>query len=164
MRRALFMATMFVASAPIGPGLPITASAASTNAFVNFETAPVHPVALSPDGSRLAVCNLPDARLEWFDSSSGTPVSIGAVPVGLDPVSVRFHTTNEVWVVNQISDSISVIDFDAMRVVATIRTLDAPADVVFAGTPERAFVTCSGANTVQVFDPVSRNLFASVVV
>ena len=80
------MATMFVA---IGAGLPITASAASTNAFINFETAPVHPVAFSPGGSRLAVCNLPDARLEWFDVSSGTPVSIGAVPVGLDPVSVR---------------------------------------------------------------------------
>ena len=143
------MATMFVA---IGAGLPITASAASTNAFINFETAPVHPVALSPDGSRLAVCNLPDARLEWFDVSSGTPVSIGAVPVGLDPVSVRFHTANEVWVVNQISDSISVVDLDGMRIVATLDTLDAPADVVFAGTPERAFVSCAGANTVQVFE------------
>ena len=29
-------------------------SAASTNSFVNFETPPVHPVALSPDGSLVA--------------------------------------------------------------------------------------------------------------
>ena len=108
------------------------------------------------------MCNLPDARLEWFDVSSGTPVSIGAVPVGLDPVSVRFHTANEVWVVNQISDSISVVDLDGMRIVATLATLDAPADVVFAGTPERAFVSCAGANTVQVFDPLSRTLVSSI--
>src|SRR5437867_6807684 len=107
MRRALFMATMFVA---IGAGLPITASAASTNAFINFETAPVHPVALSPDGSRLAVCNLPDARLEVFDVSSGAPVWVGNVATGLDPVTARFRTTNEVWVANLISDSGSVID------------------------------------------------------
>src|SRR3989449_3316691 len=35
-----------------------------TNSFVNFETPPVHPVALNPDGSRLGVCNLADGRLE----------------------------------------------------------------------------------------------------
>jgi hypothetical protein len=29
---------------------------------------------------------------------------------------------------------------------------DEPADVVFAGSPERAFVSCSQANTVLVFD------------
>src|SRR5439155_5096745 len=163
MRRVLRSATGLLVSAVIGLKFT-TAAAAATNSFVNFETPPVHPVALSPDGNRLVVCNLADDRLEVLDVSSGTPASMGNVPVGLDPVSVRFHTTNEVWVVNQISDSISVVDFDAMRVVATIRTLDAPADVVFAGTPERAFVTCSGANTVQVFDPVSRTLLGSVVV
>ena len=36
---------------------------AMTN-FFNFENNPVHPVALSPDATRLAVCNLPDDRLE----------------------------------------------------------------------------------------------------
>src|SRR2546426_599336 len=64
--------------------------------------------------------------------------------------------------VNQISDSISVVDLDGMRIVATLDTLDAPADVVFAGTPERAFVSCAGANTVQVFDPLSRTLVSSI--
>lgn len=31
--------------------------------------------------------------------------------VGIDPVSVRFRTNNELWVVNHISDSVSVVDF-----------------------------------------------------
>jgi hypothetical protein len=45
-------------------------AAAVTN-FVNFETAPVHPVAfgLGPNGPTLAVCNLPDNRVEIFNVS-----------------------------------------------------------------------------------------------
>src|SRR5947207_10993043 len=137
MRRALFRGTISLVSAATCLCWRIAVSAASTNSFVNFETPPVHPVALSPDGSRLAVCNLPDARLEVFDVSSGAPVWVGNAATGLDPVTARFRTTNEVCVVNLISDSVSVIDLSRMRIVATTDTLDAPADVVFAGTPER---------------------------
>ena len=107
------------------------AAQGAADSFVNFETPPVHPIALSPDGGQLAVCNLADGRLELFDVSSGTAVSVGSVPVGLDPVSVRYRTASEAWVVNHISDSISVVDVEARRVVATIQTLDTPADVIF---------------------------------
>ena len=55
--------------------------------------------------------------------------------------------------VNSISDSISVVDLATGSVVRTVRTGDEPADVIFAGTPQRAFVTCSQANLLQVFDP-----------
>src|SRR5579862_7797739 len=72
----------------------------TTNNFFNWETPPVHPVVLSPDGSTLAVCNLPDDHLEFFDVSSGTLVSLASVPVGLNPVSACFRTTNELWVAN----------------------------------------------------------------
>src|SRR5205085_2499461 len=130
--------------------------------FVNWETAPVHPISLSPDGQRLAVCNLPDNRLELFDLAGGIPVSIGSVPVGLDPVSARWRTSNEVWVVNYISDSVSIVDPNSRKVVATLNTLDTPADVVFAGSPQRAFISCSMPNTVQVFDPAARIVTAQV--
>lgn len=130
--------------------------------FVNFETAPVNPVALSPDLSTLVVCNLPDARLEVFDVTGVAPRSVGNVPVGLDPVSVRFRTSNEVWVVNQVSDSVNIVDLAKLQVLATIPTLDAPADVVFAGEPERAFVSCAMENAVLVFDPLTRQRVATV--
>src|SRR5688572_16306749 len=81
----------------------------STESFVNFETAPIHPIALSPTGKLLAVCNLPDNRVELFDLESGSPVPSGSVRVGLDPVTVRFRSDEELWVVNHISDSISII-------------------------------------------------------
>ncbi len=125
----------------------------TTNNFFNWETAPVHPVALSPDGTRLVVCNLPDDRLEVFDVTSGQPVAVGSIPVGLDPVTVRFRTASELWVANYISDSISIVDLPTMRVVNTITSSNEPSDIVFAGTPQRAYVSCGQPNLVQVFDP-----------
>ena len=99
--------------------LPIFSVPAAT--FVNFETAPVHPVALSADHRTLAVCNLPDNRVELFDVESGSPVPIGDVPVGLDPVAVRFRTTNELWVINHISSSVSIVDLARRTVIAWAR-------------------------------------------
>ena len=128
-------------------------SSAAHGSFVNWETPHVSPLAMTSDGSRLLAVNTPDNRLEVFDLTSGLPVLAGSIPVGLDPVSVRARTDDEVWVVNHISDSVSIVDLPSGSVVATIQTLDEPADVVFAGVPERAFVSCSQLNRVQVFDP-----------
>ena len=152
----LLLAILFAGSSQAARG--------AAESFLNFETPPVHPIALSPTGGQLAVCNLADGRLELFDVSSGTAVSVGSVPVGLDPVSVRYRTSSEAWVVNHISDSISVVDVAARRVVATIQTLDTPSDVVFAGSTGRAFVSCATPNTVQVFDPVTHQLVTNMVI
>lgn len=152
--------------AALSPG----SSTAGDAQFINFETAPVHPLDLSPNRSTLAACNLPDGRLELFDVSGpdAAPAPIDSIPVGIDPVSVRFRTDTELWVVNHISDSISVISLSGgpgqARVIATIDTLDTPADVVFAGSPLRAFVSCSRPNVIQVFDPPSRQLLTNVVI
>jgi YVTN family beta-propeller protein len=133
---------------------PMAAAAAAPQTdFVHWETPHVSPIALDAAGQRLLVCNTPDARLEVLDLSSGAPVPLVAIPVGLDPVTVRLRGGDEAWVVNSISDSISVVDLAAGSVVRTIRTADEPADVVFAGNPVRAFVSCSQPNLVQVFDP-----------
>jgi YVTN family beta-propeller protein len=120
---------------------------------VNWETGQVHPVDITPDGSRLLVCNTADNRLEVFDLSGAVPTLIAEIPVGLDPISVRAMSATRAWVVNNISDSVSVVDLAARNVIATLKTKDEPSDVVFAGSPQRAFVSCSQPNLVQVFDP-----------
>ncbi len=142
-----FRPLLFLLAGPLP--LPLLAD------FVNFETPQVHPIDLSPDGSRLAVCNTADHRIELFDLTSGTPVPDGAISVGMDPVSVRFQTNNLAWVVNQLSDSVSVMDLAGRVVLTTIATRDEPADVVFAGNPLKAYVSCSQADVVQVFDAAS---------
>ncbi|GJM24518.1 MAG: hypothetical protein DHS20C16_09330 [Phycisphaerae bacterium] len=120
--------------------------------FVNWENGHVHPLELTPDRTRLLAVNTADNRLEVFDASSATPVHIGSVPVGLDPVSVRSFGNDIAWVVNHISDSISIVNLNTLNVVATVNTADEPADVVFVGEPRRAFVSCSQVNVVEVFD------------
>src|SRR5262249_54802713 len=87
--------------------IPIVARAGS---FTTFESGQVRPLALSPDGSRLFAVNTPDDRLEIFDVTSGGLVHDGSVPVGMEPVAVAARSDGEVWVVNHLSDSISVID------------------------------------------------------
>ncbi len=120
--------------------------------FINWEHPHVTPLGLTPSGSRLLAVNTPDNRLEVFDTSGLEPVALRPIPVGLDPVSVRVRNEYEAWVVNHVSDTISVIDLLEGRVVHTLFTRDEPTDVVFAGEPERAFVTCSQENYLQVFD------------
>ena len=120
--------------------------------FINWEHPHVTPLGITPSGSRLLAVNTPDNRLEIFDTSGLQPVALEPIPVGLDPVSVRVRNEYEAWVVNHVSDTISVIDLLEGRVVHTLFTRDEPTDVVFAGSPERAFVTCSQENYLQVFD------------
>lgn len=123
--------------------------------FVNWETPQVSPLALTPDGNRLLAVNTPDNRLEVFDVSSGSPVHVRSICVGLDPVSVRARNNVEAWVVNHVSDSISIVNLPTGRVVFTIPTGDEPTDVVFAGTPQRAYVSVSQLNQIRVFDPAN---------
>ena len=129
--------------------------------FVNFETPHVHPLELTPDGTRLLAVNTADGVLEVFDSGGAQLVPLAAIPVGVDPVSVRARTATEAWVVDHVSDGVAIVDLATGRVRASLETDDEPCDVVFAGSPERAFVSCSQANTVLVFDP--ENLGAAPV-
>ncbi len=121
-------------------------AAAQGGPYVNFETIPTRAVALSPDGSRLFVTNTPDARLEIFQVTAGGLTPVASVPVGLDPIAVNARTDSEVWVVNHLSDSVSIVDVaaDPPRVVRTLLVGDEPRDVVFAGPNQRrAFITAA---------------------
>ena len=125
--------------------------------FAHFEGRHTHPIALTPDGTRLLALNTPDARLSVFDVSYGAnvePVLIAEVPVGLEPVSLRARNNDEVWVVNEVSDSVSVVSLSRGVVIETLRCPDEPADVVFA--QGKAFVSCARNNLLRVFDAETR--------
>jgi DNA-binding beta-propeller fold protein YncE len=112
--------------------------------YTLFESGPVRPIALSPDGARLFVVNTPDGYLEVYDLTTGFLLQEASVPVGLEPVAVAARSNDEVWVVNHLSDSISVVDVAAVppRVVRTLLVGDEPRDIVFAGPGgNRAFIT-----------------------
>jgi len=133
----------------------VAAGGAAGQTFTNWETAVVHPLELTPDAGRLLAVNLPDNRLEVYQIVDGMPLWLGSVALGLDPVTVRARTDGEAWVVNHISDSVNIVDLNSLRVVRTLVVGDEPTDVVFAGTPQRAFVCVSQLNEIRVFDPAN---------
>jgi DNA-binding beta-propeller fold protein YncE len=110
--------------------------------FTEFESGQVRPVALSPNGSRLFAVNTPDNTLEIFNVTPAGIALAARVPVGLEPVAVAARDDSEVWVVNHLSDSVSVVSLSGTpRIVRTLLVGDEPRDVVFAGSPARAFIT-----------------------
>ncbi|MGE4632922.1 MAG: hypothetical protein AAEJ47_07785, partial [Planctomycetota bacterium] len=133
--------------------LPCNASGQSLENWINWESPPVHPLDLIVESDLLLATNTADGYLEVHDVSSGNPEHLMSIPVGLDPVTVRARNSSEAWVVNRISDSISVVDLDSGAVRWTLRVEDEPADIIFAGNPERAYVSCSGTDAILVFDP-----------
>src|SRR5215510_4492869 len=99
--------------------------------YVNFEGKQTRPIRLSPDGTRLFAVNTPDARLSVFDVTHPlSPFLIAEIPVGVEPVSVNPRDNNEVWVVNEESDSISIVCVSNRIVADTLPAKDEPADVV----------------------------------
>jgi YVTN family beta-propeller protein len=126
-------------------------------AFATFESGHVRPLALSPDGTRLFAVNTPDDQLEVFavDGGDGSLTHERSIPVGLEPVAVAARSDTEVWVVNHLSDSVSVVDVGANpRVVRTLLVGDEPRDVVFAGPGgTRAFVTTAHRGQNRPGDP-----------
>lgn len=118
--------------------------AQAQKSFITFESGQVRPVALTPDGSYLLAVNTPDNRLEIFAVFDGVLVHKHSVPVGMEPVSVAARTNGEIWVVNHLSDSVSIINLYAnpAKVVRTLLVGDEPRDIVFAGAAfDRAFIT-----------------------
>ena len=129
-------------------GIATTGHAAD---FVAFESGPVRPMALSADGRMLYVVNPPDNRLEVLVvEATGALSHRASVPVGMEPVAVAASGNAEAWVVNHLSDSVSVVDLRPLRpasgqalgapfVARTLLVGDEPRDIVFA--QGRAFVT-----------------------
>jgi DNA-binding beta-propeller fold protein YncE len=126
--------------------------------FTLFESGQVRPLALSPDGQHLFAVNTPDNRLEIFRIKKTQLIHTASIPVGLEPVAVAARTDHEVWVVNHLSDSVSVVELgDGATTGHVERTLlvgDEPRDIVFAGRHrDRAFITTAHRGQNIPFDP-----------
>ena len=143
--------------------LLVVCIAAEAQSYVNFEGKQTSPIRLSADGKLLFAVNTPDGRLSVFNvSNPDNPILISEIPVGLEPVSVNPRTADEVWVVNEVSDSISVVSVSRHVVTDTIYIKDEPADVVFANG--KAFVTASRNNQVVVLDATTHAVLTNISV
>jgi DNA-binding beta-propeller fold protein YncE len=135
----------------------VTSKSRDDSSFTLFETGQVRPLALSPDGKRLFAVNTPDNRLEIFSVTKNGLRHRGSVTVGLEPIAVATRNNDEVWVVNHLSDSVSIVDISQPNVVRVVRTLlvgDEPRDIVFGGpNKDRAFITTAHRGQNGPLDP-----------
>lgn len=125
--------------------------------YVLFESDPVRPVALSHNGDFLFVANIPDSHVEVF---AITPFGLSfyqSLPVGLEPVALAVSKDDkELWVVNHLSDSVSIIDISTYPFYTkqTLLVGDEPRDIVFAGSSEnKAFITAAHRGQNLISDP-----------
>ena len=131
----------------------IAPPARAQRTFWEFESGQVRPLALSSDRNTLYAVNTPRNMLEILTVGAVGLTLRASVPVGLEPVAVAVRpNTNEVWVVNHLSDSVSIVDAGSNppRVVRTLLVGDEPRDIVFSGLSlNKAFVTTAhrGQNT-----------------
>ncbi len=145
--------TLVCAAALLAVTLGVPPATYAASSYTLFESGQVRPLALSPDGLHLYACNTPDNRLEIFDVDGSGLTWAGSVPVGMEPVAVAARSNTEVWVVNHLSDSISIVDVTTSSTAHVVRTLltgDEPRDIVFGGPlKDKAFITTAhrGQNT-----------------
>ncbi len=132
-------------------------SAVPASSFANFEVAHVHPLDMTPDGTKLLAVNTANNTLEVFQLGGPMLLNTASIPVGLDPITVRVRSNTEAWVVDQVSDEISIVDLTTNTVVRSLATENEPSDVVFAGSPQKAFVSCAERESIQVFDLANLN-------
>src|SRR5262249_7712432 len=110
------------------------------------------------DGNLLFATNTPAGRLEVFHIDGTTLVPQPSIPVGLEPVAVAARSQTEVWVVNHLSDSVSIVDLgddlSRARVVRTLLVGDEPRDSLSAGpNHDRAFITTAHRGQNSPVDP-----------
>jgi DNA-binding beta-propeller fold protein YncE len=144
---------------------------AQASGFANFEPAQTNPIRLSQDGTVLFVVNTANNSLSVFNvTQPSTPVLLAEIPVGLGPVSVNPRTSREVWVVNQVSNSISIVSLPKSGpwlVTGTISlrlaqgdNMAEPMDVVFTGG--LAYVSISRAHLIAVIDTTTRETTSTI--
>ncbi|MDH5547457.1 MAG: beta-propeller fold lactonase family protein [Gammaproteobacteria bacterium] len=132
-------------------------STVHAESYTLFESGQVRPIVLSEDGGTLYALNTPDNRLEIFEVDYKKLKHKGSVRVGIEPVAVAVRNDDEVWVVNHLSDSVSIVDVsdkERPRVTRTLNVGDEPRDIVFAGTENiRAFITTAHRGQNSPVDP-----------
>ncbi len=117
--------------------------------WTHWETAPIAPLAVSPDGRLLYTVNQPGSRIVVFEVA--TRARLREIPVGPGIVSIAFRPgSNELWAVDSITASVAVIDTLRGTITHTIGVGAGPHGIAFTPGGDRAYVSCSSVNRVDV--------------
>jgi len=114
-----------------------------------------HMVAVTADGSRAFVTNIPEGSVSAIDLTERTLLGIIETGPGAEGIDIT-PDGREVWVTNRAADSVSVIDSASLEVIGTVPCPGFP--IRCKATPDgtRVVVSCATAGELAVFDRASR--------
>jgi serine/threonine-protein kinase len=127
-------------------------------------------ITLTPDGTRAYVCNSESGDISVIDTSTdavtatifvtGLPWSwLSDAAISPDGTRILVSITSKLT-----DDGVKVVDATSGRVVADIRTGEAPQGVVISEDGRRAYVANSGSDTVSVIDVANEAVTTNVPV
>lgn len=149
----LFLAVLAAPAAPLGSGggPPALPRDDLRGRWMLFESFPVDPVVFLSGTTRFFAINQPGSRL--IEYAQGSSQKLQEIPIGLGAVSLaRRPDAQEIWVVDQLGASVSVLRRSNGRTLRTIRVGAEPTGIVFSASGDRAYVSCSAIDAVDVID------------
>ncbi len=130
---------------------------------LNFPNRQVHPLAFAPGGNALLALNQPASRLISLSLPDlAIQAEIPAGP-GLTSVVVR-PGTSEVWTVDWWSSAVSVVDLANQQIAHTVRVGAGPVAIAFTPSGDRAYVTCSQVDQVDVIETATYAVVNSIAI
>ncbi len=155
MRRAI-RARVFTSVLALGGLIALPNPATSQGEAVNYEVMPVNPMDLARVGGEtyLLACNTADNSVEIYNAR--TLAFVQRVPVGLRPVTVKWHPTlSAFYTANFLGDTISAVlltqSGDGPPVATLERTDitgDEPTDIAISEDGTVLFVSCNGSSSM----------------
>ncbi|MCC6409979.1 MAG: YncE family protein [Planctomycetes bacterium] len=130
---------------------------------VHWDVHPLEPLVVSKElgGARLFALNQPGARLASFDPA--TLARDFELPIGPGAVSLAERPgTQELWISDRVTSSVTVVDRAKLAIVATIRVGAGPHGLAFSANGDRCYVACADVNRVDVLDPTTYSVVKSL--
>ncbi len=119
--------------------------------YLNFEVGALRSVVYDAAHGRLLALNQPGNRLAVLD-----PVTLARtreIPIGLGGASLALRPgTQEVWIVDRVYACVTVVNLATETIERTIRVPAEPHGIAFSTDGSRAWVTCTGADTIASID------------
>lgn len=116
-----------------------------------------HMVALTPDARRAYVANIGSGSMTAIDLVARKPLKV--VPTGAQAEGIAVHPSRpEVWVTNRQANTLSIVDSEALEVVATLECGKFPIRAAFTPDGAHALVSCAADGVVEVYDVAAREL------
>ena len=161
-----------IAFLPSDTAFLVTAEANRAVLVVNFATGAVtrvlqtngrgsHMLALSRDGTRLVVSNIPDATISVFNLRTDTAAS--TIAVARQPEGIAITPDGRyAWVGSNADSIVTVVDLTSQRAVDSLRGFGLPYRIAISPDGQRAVITDPAKAIVRIVDVPSRRELSTI--